>query len=189
MSKFEAAIAAFDEVNKQDPNTEIVEGKEYPAELLYAKRMTEKLNEVDPDASEAVRLAAHCQHIERWKIPRNQYPKNRRGYHKWRNALKKYHARRAGEILGKVGYEDDIISRVQSLLLKKKLKKDPEVQLLEDVICLVFLEYYFDDFAEGRGRGKLERILTRTWKKMSSRGHLEVRKMEWPDWVNDLINA
>jgi len=189
VSKYKAAIDAFDEANRQDPNKEMVDGEEYPKELLYAKRMTKKLNEVEPDASESVWLAARCQHIERWKIPRDEYPKNRRGYHKWRNAMKKYHARRAGEILKKVGYDDDLISRVQSLLLKKKLKNDPEVQLLEDVICLVFLEYYFDDFAEGRNRDKLERILKRTWKKMSPRGHQEVRKMDWPDWVINLINT
>ena len=63
------------------------------------------------------------------------------------------------------------VGRVQQLLLKSRLKVDPEVQLLEDVACLVFLESYFADFARKHDEDKILRILRKTWKKMSPRGH------------------
>ena len=80
VERFEAAIAAFDKANAEDPNTETYNGIEYPKELLYAQRMTRRLNEFSPNAPEAVQLAAHCQHIRRWASPRSDYPMDNVGY-------------------------------------------------------------------------------------------------------------
>jgi len=168
---FKEAIQAFDEANRLDPNTEDVDGKSVPKELIYGKRMSKKLNEIAPDASEELKLAVRCQHLERWKIPRSDYPKTRRGYHKWRNDLKKYHAKRAAEILYEVGYKPELIDRVKELVQKKRIKTDPEAQLMEDVICLVFLKHYFADFSQKHPDEKIAKILRKTWKKMSDRGH------------------
>jgi hypothetical protein len=175
--KYRLAIQKFDEANSKDPNIETVNGKEYPKELLYAERMTEWLDKMDPDASEALRLAARCQHIERWVIPRDKYQMNRPGYIKWRNELKRYHARRAEEILTEVGYDEETIEKVKDLVMKKGLSRrkspdeiDPEVQMLEDVICLVFLEYYYADFIEEHDDEKVVDILQKTWQKMSEKG-------------------
>lgn len=166
----DAAIERFDEFNRQDPNRERFEGIEQPKELLYAQRMTAWLNRLAPEASEALQLAARCQHIGRWMIPRNQYPMDRIGYHRWRTALADFHARTARDILQKVDYQEQIITRVEALLKKRNLKTDPETQLLEDVICLVFLESYFSDFSKKHDEEKLIPIIQKTWKKMSLRG-------------------
>ncbi|TVQ05785.1 MAG: DUF4202 domain-containing protein [Balneolaceae bacterium] len=170
IEKFQQAIQRFDDANSKDPNTDTVNGEKRPKELLYAERMTEWLDKMAPDASEALRLAARCQHIERWVIPREEYPMNRPGYIQWRNELKKYHAKRAEEILEEVGYDHETIGHVKKLVMKKGLKTDPEVQLLEDVICLVFLEYYYDEFAEKHEDEKIVKILQKTWQKMSEQG-------------------
>jgi hypothetical protein len=154
-----------------DPNRTVFEGREYPKELLYAQRMTQWLERLEPDASEPLRLAARCQHIRRWEIPRGSFPMDRAGYLNWRKTLYQFHADRAGEILRDVGYDADTIARVQSLLKKEKLKADTEMQTLEDVICLVFLENYFSDFAREKDEQKLLGIIKRTWAKMSDRGH------------------
>ena len=175
--KLQKAFALFDEANKQDPNVEAWQGKEYAKELLYAMRMTEKLNEFAPDASEALQLTARCQHICRWEIPRESYEMNRTGYLKWRQDLKKFHAKKASEILEKVGYEQDVIAQVSFLLEKKQLKKNEETQTLEDVICLVFLEYYFDSFAQKYTEVKLIDILQKTWRKMSEDGHSAAHRL------------
>jgi hypothetical protein len=161
-TQFDKAIALFDEQNARDPNQK---------ELLYAQRMTHWLDRIEPNASEALRLAARSQHIRRWEIPRGSFPMDRAGYHRWRTTLYKFHAEKAGEILRQVGYDDATISRVQSLLQKEKLKADPEMQTLEDVICLVFLENYFSDFAREHDEQKMIGIIRRTWAKMSPRGH------------------
>ncbi|MDQ3395020.1 MAG: DUF4202 domain-containing protein [Bacteroidota bacterium] len=177
--KFKAAITLFDAANSEDPHLEVHDGKEYPKELLYALRMTEWLERLTPDASEVLRLAARCQHIHRWKIPRERYPMDRKGYHLWRTTLKKYHSDTAGAILQEVGYDQHTINRVKTLLLKEKLKADPEVQLLEDVICLVFLDYYFKDFVKKHEEEKLVEIISRTWKKMSPTGHEAALKLQF----------
>lgn len=166
-----AALKAFDDANAEDPNRIEAEGLEWPKELLYARQMTRWLERFAPDASEALQLAARCQHIRRWDIPRDSYPRDRVGYLKWRTELKHMHARIAGEILEKAGYEADMIARVQSLVKKERLKSDPEAQTLEDVVCLVFLENWFADFSKQHDPDKVVDIVAKTWKKMSPSGH------------------
>jgi len=164
------AFSLFDQANEQDPNTEEFQGKVYAKEVLYALRMTDQLNAFAPKASEALQLTARCQHICRWEIPRDSYDMNRKGYLKWRQDLKKFHAEKAGEILKTVGYDEDTITMVAFLLEKKQLKKNEDTQTLEDVICLVFLRYYFDPFAQKYAEEKLIDILQKTWHKMSEKG-------------------
>lgn len=146
-------------------------GRTYPKEVLYAIRMTEKLNDFAPDASEALRLTARCQHIQRWEIPRDSYDMERVGYLKWRQDLKKFHAQKAREILEEVGYDEETIAKVAFLLQKKQLKKNEDTQTLEDVICLVFLEFYVEPFAAEHPEEKIIDILQKTWRKMSEKGH------------------
>ncbi|MBX3246779.1 MAG: DUF4202 domain-containing protein [Myxococcales bacterium] len=167
------AFRRIDEANAQDPNLErdAATGRDEPKELLYGRRMTETLDAYAPDAPEAVKLAARAQHIQRWIIPRADYPMDRVGYLKWRRALHDQHAELAGAILHEVGYDDTMVERVGTLLRKKGLGTDPDVQLLEDVICLVFLRHYFADFAARHADEKVVDILRKTWGKMSERGH------------------
>ncbi|MDQ3290684.1 MAG: DUF4202 domain-containing protein [Bacteroidota bacterium] len=168
--RFNAAIARFDALNSEDPNTEVFNGKIYPKELLYAQRMTEWLFKVEPNPSEALQLAVRCQHLRRWTIPRRDYSMDLSGYNKWRNTLRKYHADLAGQVLQEVGFDSETTQRVQFLVLKRQLKIDPEVQLLEDIVCLVFLENYFMDFARQHEEDKIIDIVQKTWRKMTSRG-------------------
>ena len=171
LERFNAAIARFDAANADDPTTEVFQGAVYPKELLYAQRMTAWLDNIAPEASEALRLAVRCQHIQRWTIPRHTYAMDRHGYLRWRTTLAKFHADTAAAILHDVGYDDATIQRVQTLLRKERLKRDPEVQCLEDVICLVFLEHYLAAFATQHDEVKVLDILRKTWTKMSPRGH------------------
>jgi hypothetical protein len=168
--RFARAIAAFDAYHQKDPNRETFEGEAYPKELLYASRMTACLLRFAPDANEAVRLAARCQHIGRWEIPRSSYPMDRKGYLQWRNEEKAHHARIAAQILSECAYEAEMIDRVRNLLLKKELFTNPDTRLLEDVICLVFIEFYLADFAAGHEDEKVVDILRKTIRKMSPAG-------------------
>lgn len=176
-NKLQKAFELFDLANEKDPNREVFQGKSYSKEVLYAMRMTEKLNEFAPDASEPLKLTARCQHICRWEIPRESYEMNRVGYLKWRQDLKKFHAEKASGILKEVGYDPKTIDTVAFLLEKKQLKKNEETQTLEDVICLVFLEFYFEPFIEKHSEEKLIDILQKTWRKMSNKGHQAALKL------------
>lgn len=163
-------LAAFDLENAKDPHTEEWNGKTYPKELLYGQRMSECLLEYTSEASETIQLAARCQHIRRWEIPRESYSQDRKGYLIWRNDLKEMHASIAGKIMAERGYGENAIQQVQKLLKKKGLKSDPEVQILEDVICIVFLKYYFESFAPKHDDEKIRSILLKTLNKMSESG-------------------
>jgi hypothetical protein len=186
-ARFATAIDRFDAANARDPNVTIVDGAPQPKELVYARRMTEWLDRLEPSASEALQLAARSQHLMRWSIPRSEFPMDRPGYLKWRTTLYDFHAEKAGEILREVGYDDATIGRVRSLIRKQGIKTDPEMQLLEDVICLVFLENYFAEFAADQDEDKLVRILRRTWAKMSPRGHQAALGINLPERERKLI--
>lgn len=171
MTRFEKAIQLIDQINAEDPIAELWDGKSVPKELLYSQRMTRKLEEFAPDASEHLKIAARAQHIGRWRIQRSAYPMDRTGYLTWREELKKMHAETAGKLLFEVGYEDEFIAKVKFLIRKKQLKTDLETQTLEDVVCLVFLENYMEDFVAKHDKEKVKDILKKTWGKMSEKGH------------------
>lgn len=186
--RFQAALEKFDAANAEDPNQETdADGRLWPKELLYGHRMSACLTRVAPEAPEAVHLAARCQHIRRWTIPRQDFPMDRPGYHKWRNTLKKYHAEVAGQLLAEAGYDDATITRVQALLQKQQLTRDADMQLLEDVICLVFLEYYFVDFARQHPEEKVVDIVQKTWGKMTPRGHALALQLPFTDAAQALL--
>ena len=186
--RFQSTIQKIDQENSQDPNLEIFEGKSYPKELLYAKRMTEWLAKIAPDASEELQLAARSQHICRWAIPRNSYEMNKKGYFLWRTQLKTFHAQKTGEIMLQSGYSEEQIKRTQSLILKEKIKQDKESQILEDVVCLVFLENYFHSFSQKHSPQKVIEIIKKTWRKMSNKAHLEALKLQLNPEAQDLIS-
>ena len=187
MNQFEQTLAAFDAANAQDPNLESVTGNQIAKELIYGQRMTAQLQKFLPNASEELQLAARSQHICRWKIPRSDYPMDRQGYKKWRLDLAVFHGETAGEILTINGYSDATIQRVKDLLLKRSLKRDDEVQALEDVVCLVFLEFYLEDFAAKHDEEKLIDIIQKTWNKMSTTGHDAALKLSLSDKMLSLI--
>ncbi len=187
-ARFRDALARFDQVNADDPNRELVDGVEQPRELVYSRRMTATLERFAPEAPEAVRLAAHCQHIRRWTVPRDTYPEGRDGYRRWRTDLARFHAETAAEILRDLGYDDGTVARVGALLRKERLKADPEVQLLEDVACLVFLRYYLPAFAERHDDAKLADILGKTWRKMSARGRAAALALDFEPRVSALVS-
>jgi hypothetical protein len=188
MNQLEKTLAAFDAANAQDPNTEIVDGKNIPKELIYSQRMTSQLHKFSPEASEALQLAARSQHICRWKIPRSDYPMDRQGYKKWRLDLAVFHGETAGQIMQANGYSEELIQRVKDLLLKRSLKRDNEVQALEDVVCLVFLEFYLEDFATKHDETKLIDIIQKTWNKMSEAGRIAALKLPLSNTMLALVN-
>ena len=185
--RFRRAVERFDAANGEDPNLELAGGVEQPRELVYARRMTARLDRFRPDAPEAVRLAARCQHIRRWTIPRAGYPAGREGYRRWRTDLARFHADTAAAILREVGYGDEVVARVGSLLRKERLKADPDVQLLEDVICLVFIAHYLAGFAPKHDEETLAGVLRKTWRKMSDEGHRAALALDLPENVRAVV--
>ena len=186
-SRLHNAIARFDASNAEDPNHVVVDGRPRPKELVYAEQMTRWLHELEPAPSEPLQLAARAQHIRRWTIPRDSFPDGRAGYHRWRTTLQQFHAETAAEILRSVGYDEPTIARVQSLLKKEHLKSDPEMQRLEDVICLVFLENYFADFAAEHDEEKVIGIIRKTWNKMSEVGRAAALTLTLPASARRLV--
>jgi hypothetical protein len=188
----QAAIAAFDRANAEDPNKEIFKDDTYPKELLYAQRMSEMQARYAPEASEAVRLAVRAQHIQRWKIPRDRYPVGRQGYLQWRTGLYAFHAETAGRIMREAGCDDATTTRVMNIIGKHGLKVDPEAQLVEDVAGLVFIEYYMTGFVSRHpeyDEAKWMQIIRKTWQKMSlhAREFVFSSKIHLPETLAPLI--
>ena len=186
-NRLATVIAWIDAANAADPSVEILEGVSQPKALLYGKRMSAWLERGYPKSSEPLKIAARGQHIRRWEVPRESYPATREGYLKWRTYLYGFHADYVAALMQEAGYDSSAIDRVKSLLQKRGIKTDPEAQSLEDVICLVFLENYFAEFAATQNGEKLLNIVRKTWGKMSEKGHGLALQLPFTQPVQELL--
>lgn len=168
--RFARAIAAFDAANAEDPHRLVIGGEPRPRELVHAERLSAWVERLAPNASEPLRLAARCQHIRRWQIPRASYPAGRVGYLQWRTELARFHADTAASILDELGYERELIDAVRRINVKQGIRSNPDTQTMEDALCLEFLESEFEDFARKHPPEKVIGVVQKTWKKMSARG-------------------
>ena len=186
-ARFHQVIKKFDDENRHDPNQIVINGTPRPRELVYAEWLTDWVLQLRPDASEALLLAARCQHICRWMIPRSSYPMTRAGYLRWREELKHFHAQKSAKILRQSGYPEEMIARVHALNLKKNLGQDEECQVLEDALCLVTLQHQLGELMKKTEPEKMITILQKTWKKMSPAGREEALKLPFSDREKELV--
>jgi hypothetical protein len=210
-SPYDRALAAIDAAHSLDPNTHTTaKGLQIPYELHYAQKCTEYLEKLclssSNPPSEALRLAIRAQHFRRWEVPRNTYPMTKVGYHSWRNYLKRRMKEGVESVCKDSGLPEDVVTRVGSLVSKEGLVKAQrnreqgasqegkndteedkgyleEVQILEDVACLVFLEDQFEGWEKQAGleEEKVLGILRRSWAKMSEAGRDLALKIEMGD--------
>ena len=160
---------------------------ERPEEVEYGRRMSAWLDRLVPEASEPLRIAVRAQHVRRWEIPRDSYPRTRAGYLAWRTSLHKFHAETAGRILGEAGFDEPTVARVGALLRKERLRTDAEAQALEDCACLVFLEHHLADFAPSHDAEKVVGIIRKTWKKMSDPARAAALALDLPPPARALV--
>jgi hypothetical protein len=168
--RLRAALAAIDAANADDPHTILVRGQRRPKEQAHAELVSEWISVLAPRASEVLQLAGRAHHVRRWAIPRADYPDGREGYLRWRRALQDHHAEQASAILAEHGYDAGEIRRVSDLLHKRGLARgEPEAQVLEDALCLVFIETQYREIAERLSEAKLLDVTVKTLRKMSDR--------------------
>lgn len=173
MDRFNLAVTELRRLSAEDPSRE--QGQ--PRELLHADRLSEWLERIAPEASEALRLSAYCQHFLRFKWPRSRFPEGREGYLRWRKEAQVFHAAEAEKVLRTVGYGDDMVEAVRRIVQKRNLKHDRDVQVMEDVLCLSFLEHELGAFAAKHDDEKVVHILKTTWRKMSTDGQVRAREL------------
>jgi len=186
-ARFAEACRRFDLRNAEDPNPESTDGRPQPRELVQARRLTDWVLKLAPQASEALRLAARCQHLRRWMISRDRYPMTRAGYLEWRATLKEFHADQSAAVLREVGYAEPTIARVRDLNLKRNLATDPEMQILEDALCLSFLEWQFAELARKTDEEKTVNALRKSWRKMSPAAREQALKLPYGDVERRLL--
>jgi hypothetical protein len=183
LTSLDQALADIDALHAQDPTQ--IDG--VPAELLYARRMSDWLQRLDAHPSPELRLAVRAQHLLRWELSRESFPDGRVGYKRWRAEQARRHAAVTAEILEKNGFSPDSVERVSALIQKRRLQTDPEAQTLEDAACLVFLEFEFSGFAHKHPVEKVVQILQKTWLKMSSAAREQALRMNLADRERDLL--
>jgi hypothetical protein len=185
--RFDRAVAAIDAANAEDPNTIVVHGVTRPKEQAHAELMTAWVKRLRPDASEALLLAARAHHIRRWTVARDSYPDGRAGYLRWRRDLHERHAADVGAILRTAGYDDATVGRVQDIVRKRNLNRDADVQVLEDALCLVFIETQFEALAVKLDREKMVDVVRKTLRKMSGAGIDAALGLDLPAAHRELI--
>ncbi|WP_299880299.1 DUF4202 domain-containing protein [uncultured Sulfitobacter sp.] len=169
-SKLNTVLAAIDAANRADPKVaQDDDGADQPEAYLYGLRMTAELDRLfGAQASDVLRIAARGQHIERWLLKRANYPEGRTGYLTWRRDQGRAHGARLAGLMADAGYDAQECERVGVLLRKEGIKRDAEVQQLEDVICFTFLKWYFGPFAAKHPQEKVLDIVAKTARKMSA---------------------
>jgi len=188
-SRFDRAIDAIDAANADDPTTITVAGTSRPKELAHAEMVTAWVHRLRPDAPEALLLAARAHHIRRWESPRSTYPEGRAGYLRWRRDLSRRQADEVARVLVDAGYDDATVDRVRAIVAKRDLGRDDDVQVLEDAMCLVFLETQFDDLAGRLDHERMVEVVRRTMAKMSPAGLEQVATLALSDQGRSLIEA
>lgn len=188
MDRLARVIAAIDAANSADPHTIEVRGEVRPKELAHAEMMSRWVERLDPDCTEEQRIAARAHHLRRWSVPRSSYPEGRSGYLRWRTALQRQHADEVGEIMRSCGYDDGAVERVQAIVRKQKLGRDPAVQVHEDALCLVFLETQLDDVARQLGDTASVEVLRKTVRKMSPTAVAAARDLPLSSSAADLLD-
>ena len=165
--RYDIAVSAMLRVHAQDPRRESDDTGEHALELLYTRRLVAWVERLDPEASEALLLAAHGLHLSRWTIPRNTYPMTRKAYHDWRNRLRALHADETEDILRECLYDDATVARVRELVLRTTYPDDPASRVIEDAVSLLLLERQFVEFAAKTEDTKLLRVVRRVWVRMT----------------------
>jgi hypothetical protein len=186
------ALAAIDAANADDPVRITVRGEERPKEAAHAELVSEWVRRLTEAPSDELLLAARAHHLRRWAIPRASYPMGRSGYLRWRKAQHEQHATDVARILDDGGFDAATISRVQDLVRKRGLgrdadTRDPEVQVLEDALCLVFLETQLAELASRFDDNKVIDILQKTARKMSDRGLAAAGEIELDERGRSLL--
>jgi Domain of unknown function (DUF4202) len=190
--RYSATVADIDAANADDPRTIVIGGAVRPYEVVYSERMTQRLGAMYPEASELLRIAAHGQHIRRFDIPRSRFAEGRHGYNEWRRTCREHHAQRLRQIMSRNGYSEDDIGHVAKLVKKEQLKKDKESQALENVVDVVFLDHYFDEFYGKYSHyddAKIIDIIGKTLRKMSPKGHRAALALDFPERTRKLVLA
>ena len=186
MNSYELARQLIDAAHSADPKS--LDGR--PAELVYADRMEVWLLRLAPNAPDLLRLAARCQHLERWRVPRSSYPADRAGYLTWRKGLYGRQAERARELLCEAGVKPHEADDAATWVSKTGLKTNPSTQLLEDAACLVFLENEIAGFATQHAeypREKFIGIIQKTWRKMSPAARTAANGLSLPSGIAELV--
>ena len=188
--RFQRAIAAIDAANADDPFTLTVDGETLPKEQTHAEMMTRWVLELEPEASEELRLAARAHHIRRWMIPRSTFPAGRTAYLRWRRALHSVHAELTAAILEDCGYPRRTVERVAALVQKADLLQagDTDAQTLEDALSLVFFDTQLEPLLDDLDDRQLRRALGRTWRKMSPSGQIAARQLTLSERAVETLN-
>jgi hypothetical protein len=178
VDRYTAVISAIDAANAGDPDALRFEGADHPRAGIEGRRAHHWLDQLRPDASEALRLATRAHHLRRWEVPRDSYPRTRAGYHAWRTGLYEFHAAALGDLMRDAGYPEDEIAEAARIMGKGNIKTDRDAQSYEDAVSLAFLELRLVDFAPSVSDDQLMRALRRTWRKMSDAGHAVALRLD-----------
>lgn len=187
MDAADRARAAIDAAHEADPNR-TRDGR--AAEVVYADRMEKWITRIVPAAEPVLRLAARCQHLERWSVPRGSFPIGKPGYLAWRRSLYFKQAERARLLLVGAGLPADKAAEAATWVSKTGLKTNPGTQALEDAAVLVFLESEIEAFAAQHAeypREKFVDILRKTWRKMSPRAQELALGLDLPGPIAALV--
>ena len=186
-SAYDRARSLIDAAHAADP-ARAPDGR--PAELVYGERTEAWVLRLVPAAPPLLRLAARCQHLERWLVPRSTFPEGKAGYLTWRRSLYVKQAERARALLLEAGVPAAEAAEAATWVSKTGLKTNPGTQAIEDAAVFVFLENEISAFAAQHAdypREKFVDILRKSWRKLSPAAQQMAGTLTLPPGIAELV--
>jgi hypothetical protein len=185
--RYHNAHTIFIGLHNEDPVQLFYDGQSIGEETLYAYRMLEMLRAYQPVSSPQLEVAAMAHHLKRWEIKRSDYPLDKQGYFLWRRQVAKHQLSLTAQVLDQSGFDASERDQIIAILKKENLNTNPLAQVMEDVACMVFVQYYLEAFAAPHNTDKVVDIVRKTMLKMSKRAIDETAQLPLNDNVSRLI--
>lgn len=179
MDYIEKAKQIVDRIFK---NTNVKDPFLLKSDPLHSKAAHEWVLKLDPNASQALQIAALFHDIDRAfkdrSIKQKDYPKDQ--YERYKRDHSINSAKIAAEYLEDAGFSKDLVSRVSELIVNHEIGgNDPELQTLMEADSLTFFSVSIYFYLEDRGREKTKKKIRFMYDRLPERAKGLVDGLEY----------
>lgn len=162
----------------EDEIEEVISHAEAEEDTVHSKHVRECVLRIDPDAGDALQIAALAHDIERAVPPR--VPPDRNDY----DGYKEKHAKRSAEIteklLRKHGADEELIKEVCELIELHEVGGTPKADLLKDADSISYFTTNIKPYLARMGEEQTLTKMKYMYDRMSDRAKQFVQEMDFP---------
>lgn len=182
-------MTKFDLIEKEIEN--ILPNSPLDFELIHAKLVLKWVCELNPDADEALKIAALSHDIDRAMTGITE--KDLKDFSQI-NEFKKEHSIRSAkficDILIKHGYSPEVIEKVKHLVENHEFGGDTETNILTDADSLAYFDYNIPSYLKRNGKERAKEKIKFMYSRLSEKARNLVKEIKYADKeISDLVSA